>query len=83
MLITRRSELTGKLNTRDLPVSFRQLVMFYCNKQHLESIFPFLSPEDKEFLRTGITKEEWEIINKKIQSYEDGNHRSQTSQIRE
>jgi len=83
MLITRRSELTGKLNTRDLPVTFRQLIMFYCNKHHLEIIFPCLSPEDKEFLRTGITKEEWELIRKKNPIYEDGNHRSQTSQIGE
>jgi hypothetical protein len=75
MLISRRSELTGKINTRDLPVTFRQLVSFYCNKHHLESIFPFLSPEDKEFLKTGITREEWELINKKNPIRENSNHR--------
>ena len=59
MLITRKSMLTGKSHTKDLPITQEQIDMYY-NGMLLQDAFRNLSPADREFFKTGITDEEWE-----------------------
>lgn len=59
MIIERRSQLTGKTHKRDLPVDKERLWKYMNGDDHIQNIFPELSPEDREFIRTGITPEEW------------------------
>lgn len=61
MEITRKSALTGKTRTRALDVTPAQLAA------HLDGVlaqeaFPHLSREDREFLISGATQEEWDAF---------------------
>ena len=61
MKITRRSPLTGKETTMDLPITEEQLIAYkaWCNAPFL---FPQLSPDEREFIMTGYTAEDWTKI---------------------
>ena len=62
MIIARRSMLTGMMSTRDLPVTQAQLNELELPGQlrrPIQDIFPDLSAGDREFLKTGVTEEEW------------------------
>lgn len=57
MLITRQSPISGKENTLDLDVSQDQLNYYYYNNTPIQKVFPQLTPEEREFIKTGITKQ--------------------------
>jgi len=62
MLITRTSILSGKSRTYDLPVVEEQLAEMELPSQmrrNVQEIFPQLSPDEREFIKTGITPDEW------------------------
>lgn len=58
MLITRRSMFTGIEHTLDLPVTQEQLDR-YARGWLIQDAFPELAPEQREFIMTGVTPEEW------------------------
>lgn len=58
--VIRKSDLTGKVNTMRLNVTLQQLDMYANGHGLLQEIFPNLSTEEREFIKTGITPEEWE-----------------------
>jgi len=58
MKITRKSGLTGEINTRDLDITPKQYTE-YLSGTLAQLAFPHLSADDREFLITGITPEEW------------------------
>ena len=58
MKITRTSMLTGKTHTKDLPVTQEQLDAYNAGGL-LQGCFAHLSADDREFIKTGITAEEW------------------------
>ena len=60
MQITRISLLTGRTHQNDKPVNPELLRAYEEGKGLVQDLFPDLSSEDREFLMTGITKEEWE-----------------------
>lgn len=65
MQITRISELTGKTHTREIPVTIAELRHGYdkiYGGAYIQDAFPQLSADDREFLKTGITSEEWDSI---------------------
>jgi len=58
MLITKMSMMSGDINTREIDVTEFQLERW--KGGHLiQDVMPDLSPDDREFLMTGITPEEW------------------------
>ena len=59
MKITRTSPLTGTDNTRDIPVTSAQLDSWKAG-EIIQNAMPDVSSDDREFLMTGITPEEWE-----------------------
>jgi hypothetical protein len=59
MNITRKSQVSGIERTMDLPVTQEQLDNYYIKGALLQNAFPNLSPSDREFIKTGITDEEW------------------------
>lgn len=65
MLVTRTSQISGKVATMDLEVTIAQLdridVRNY-TKELVQNIVPDLSAEQREFLITGVTPEEWNSI---------------------
>jgi hypothetical protein len=61
MLVTRKSDLTGKVRTLDIPVTQEQLDS-WANGRLIQDAMPHLSADDREFIITGITPEEWDEI---------------------
>lgn len=59
MKITRTSGLTGQVNTKDIDVTPQQLEEWKSGGL-IQNIMPDLSADDREFLMTGITAEEWD-----------------------
>lgn len=59
MQITRTSPFTGKLHIREIDVTEAQLEAWQ-GGQLIQEAMPHLSVDDREFLMTGITPEEWD-----------------------
>lgn len=64
--ITRRSDASGKENTLDLPVTEQQLQAWLGTKEQpgrlIQHVMPHLSKDQREFLVSGCTPEEWARI---------------------
>lgn len=59
MIISRKSPLTGKLNTREIEVSQGQIDA-WVNGALVQDAMPDLSLNDREFIMTGATSDDWE-----------------------
>ena len=65
MLILKVSQLSGKLNSMELNVTESQMDRFHNrreNGEYVQTIFPNLTSEEREFLLSGITPSEWNEI---------------------
>lgn len=60
MIVTRTSQFTGKVHSIDLPITERQLSIYEDGGRLIQEIFPNLTPGQREFIKTGITEEEWD-----------------------
>ena len=58
MLITRTSPFTGQEHTLDLPITEEQLEKWQGGVL-IQNAMPHLTADEREFLMTGITAEEW------------------------
>ena len=61
MIISRVSLLTGVTHTRDIPVTREQLID-WDRGALIQDAMPNLTPDEREFIETGITNEEWEAM---------------------
>jgi hypothetical protein len=61
MPITRTSILSHKERTFLLPVTPEQLQAYY-NGMLLQDAFPHLTADQREFIKTGITADEWDAL---------------------
>jgi hypothetical protein len=59
MKIVRTSPFSGKTHTWDLPVTEEELRLWE-NGKPAQYAFPHLSANQREFIMTGITPDEWE-----------------------
>ena len=59
MKITRASELTGVTRTLDLPVTEDQ-IQAWLDGMLIQDAMPNLDVNQREFVKTGITPDEWE-----------------------
>jgi hypothetical protein len=62
MLITRTSQATGITRTMDLPVTEEQIVMWATTNALIQDVFPNLTADQREFIVSGMTEDEWEQI---------------------
>lgn len=58
MLVTRRSQITGKIHTLEVPCTQAQYDKWESGVL-LQDAMPDVPKEWREFLKTGITPEEW------------------------
>lgn len=60
----RQSPLTGKINTMTLPIAPVQFQAWveHKNPRFIQDAFPQLTPDQREFLLTGYTPEDWDAI---------------------
>lgn len=59
MMITRQSMFTGNVHSIDIDVTEEQLAAWQ-NGQLIQRAMPNLEPWEREFIKTGVTAEEWE-----------------------
>ena len=62
MKITKISQLSGKEHTMELDVDQYQMIRIenrFHSKELIQNIVPHLSMDEREFLMTGITPQEW------------------------
>jgi hypothetical protein len=52
---------TGEVRTLDLPVTEEQIAA-YAAGELIQNAFPHLSAGEREFIKTGITDEEWDEL---------------------
>lgn len=65
MLIERRSPLTGKVNSMELDVTQAQMDEMGLpgsQRRYVQDIFPNLTAEQREFIKTGYTPEDWNAM---------------------
>lgn len=60
--VTRKSKLTGKVHTRKIDITREQLKEYEQSDEYIQHFFPDLSADDREFIMTGITPEEWDKV---------------------
>ena len=58
MLITKKSAFTGIEHTLDIPVTQEQLDSWKSGVS-IQNAMPNISAEDREFIKTGVTAQEW------------------------
>jgi len=61
MEVTRTSLVSGKLRTRDLPIT-KEEIELYNNGAYIQDAFKSCNAEQREFYMTGITGDEWNIL---------------------
>ena len=59
MLIKRKSPFSGEDNEREIEVTEVQMELWQSG-MCIQNAMPHLSADDREFLMTGITSEEWD-----------------------
>lgn len=60
MIITRISPLSGKTHTMDLDITEDQIARYQLGGELVQTVFPHLPPEEREFIMTGIPANEWD-----------------------
>ena len=58
MLLERTSMISNKTTTMELPITAGQLNRWE-QGELIQNVFPDLTPDQREFIMTGITAEEW------------------------
>ena len=61
MEITRTSPISGITRTKDIPVTQEQLNEWK-GGTIIQKVMPELTPEQREFIMTGIIQEEWDTL---------------------
>ena len=61
MKITRKSPLTGITRTKEIDVTIAQILAWE-EGELIQHAMPQLSADDREFVKTGITGEEWDQL---------------------
>ncbi len=60
MKITRKSPFTGKEVTKDINITQEQYERWLNQEDLIQNIMPNISADDREFIISGITSEEWD-----------------------
>jgi hypothetical protein len=57
--IYRRSLLTGKMKMMELPITKRDVDRYLAGDEPVSRVFLHLNPDQWEFIKSGISPEEW------------------------
>lgn len=63
-LLTRDSDFTGVTHTMHLQVTPEALMRWIedPSSPHVQDAFPHLNDDEREFIKTGVTSEEWDAL---------------------
>ncbi len=59
MKVVKISQISGIEHEMEIPITQKQLNAYYASDQSIQDFFPFLTADQREFILTGITPEEW------------------------
>ena len=59
MKVKRISPFSGITHTMDLDVTINQLISWE-KGELIHNVFPHLTPDEREFIKTGITPDDWD-----------------------
>lgn len=59
MQITRKSVISGIQRTKEIPVNPEDFMAWQAGYGNIQDLMPYLSLDDREFILSGITAEEW------------------------
>ena len=59
MNITKVDPFTGRLNTLDIPIEEEEYTDYLMGGVSIQRMFPHLTPDEREFIMTGITADSW------------------------
>jgi hypothetical protein len=65
VLVTRSNALDGKFNSLTIEMSKEEFLVCFNNWQNgalIQYAFPKLSSDEREFIKTGITRDQWDEI---------------------
>jgi hypothetical protein len=62
MRILRKSVISGVVRTRDIPVNPDDFISWEAGAGSIQDLMPYLSDDDREFILSGITPEEWDSM---------------------
>jgi hypothetical protein len=66
-LFTRKSAWSGKINTLAIAMTQEQYEeLMSPNHRHLQDLLPHCTPEQREFLISGVTPQEWRELTGEI-----------------
>jgi hypothetical protein len=60
MILARKSMLTGEVHSMELPITSKQLSTWDSGKGLIQEVFPKLTADQREFIMSGITQDEWD-----------------------
>lgn len=60
MLISKTSRISGKYHTMELPITLEAFIAWRDSTTSIQDAFPQLTPNQREFLLSGVTQEEWD-----------------------
>jgi hypothetical protein len=60
MKIKNRSKATGKWHEQEIPITQEELNRWLEDGTLIQDAFPHLTPQEREFLLSGCTQEEWD-----------------------
>lgn len=70
MTITRISQMSGLVHSLEIDVSLEQIRLWESGRL-IQDVMPNLTPNEREFIMTGITAEEWDEENDDDEQRED------------
>ena len=59
MKVTKQSQISGVIRTMELDITAQQLWNYEMGLGLIQDVFPNLNSSEREFLKTGVTDEEW------------------------
>lgn len=62
MILEKRSPLTKEYNRMELPITVEEYEIGISSGEHIQNAFPQLSPDQREFILTGYTSEDWDNL---------------------
>lgn len=70
MYIKRKSVISGIEHTRNIPVNPDDYMSWKSGLGNIQELMPYLSDDDREFILSGITPEEWsEAFSEEFEDY--------------
>lgn len=59
MIIRRKSVISGVVREKNIPVNPEDLALWETGSVNIQDVMPYLNADDREFILSGITQEEW------------------------